>query len=302
MYPMSQHNTFEDYLAEKMGKKQLMDYLSYCHRFTHWLTEENLTANTCRYADLLSYVKRLQDSKSITAGTINNYLRAIRYYYDYLESIEESDYNPAKRLKIKGQETLPNDLLSKRELNTIYVDYKAETNVQKRNKILLGLAIYQGLPQREIERLSPSDIDLVQCTVEIRQKGRSRTLKLAAHQILPLQEYITEILPKLREQTADPNGQLIQSTGSSEGIKEMICDLNKTLRKQYPRYKNLIQVRSSVISHWVESYNIVKAQYLAGHRYIKTTERYKRVNMKELKEALDRYHPIASAQTHPLET
>lgn len=292
MYPMNQPNTFEDYLSEKMGKKQLMDYLSYCYRFTHWLTEENLTANTCRYADLLSYVKKLQNSKSITAGTINNYLRAIRYYYDYLESIEESDYNPARRLKVRGQETLPSDLLSKRELNTIYVDYKAETNVQKRNKILLGLAIYQGLPQREIERLAPSDIDLEQCTVEIRQKGRSRTLKLAAHQILPLQEYITEILPKLREKTADPNGQLIQSTGSSEGIKEMICDLNKALRKQYPRYKNLIQVRSSVISHWVEAYNIVKAQYLAGHRYIKTTERYKRVNMKELKEALDQFHPM----------
>ena len=57
MYPMSQPNTFEQYLVDKMGKKQRMDYLGYCHRFTHWLTEENLTANTCRYADLLSYVK-----------------------------------------------------------------------------------------------------------------------------------------------------------------------------------------------------------------------------------------------------
>ena len=68
--------------------------------------------------------------------------------------------------------------------------------------------------------------------------------------------------------------------------------MNKVLRKKYPRYKNLQQLRSSTISLWVEEKNIVKVQYMAGHNSITSTERYKRANMQDLKKALDQYHPL----------
>ena len=265
-----------------------------------WLEEENLTVKTCSYTDLLSYAKQLKD-RGMSVHTLNCYLRNIKYYYQYLQERNEIEKNPASRLKIKGAiEKLPEDLLSKKELNTIYVNYQTETAVQKRNKILLGLAIYQGMRLDELEAMEPADIDLHQGKVYIRQVGRARrrTLKLEAHQILPLQDYIENALPEIREKANKESEKLIMSTGKSSGIKELICDLNKTLRKHYPRYKNLQQLRSSRISLWVEEKNIIEAQYMAGHRSIRSTERYKKVNMKELKEALDKYHPIASAQSH----
>ena len=124
-----------------------------------------------------------------------------------------------------------------------------------------------------------------------------RLLKLEAHQILPLQEYITEILPQIREKAALPNDRdvcrkLIMSTGKSPGIKELVCDLNKQLRKRYPRYKNLMHVRSSVIALWIEEKNIIEVQYMAGHNNINSTERYKRVSMQDLKKSLDQFHPL----------
>ena len=144
----------------------------------------------------------------------------------------------------------------------------------------------------ELAVIEPADIDLHKGTVYIKKTGRAarRTLKLEGHQILPLQEYITEILPQLREKANKQSEKLIFSIGKNPDIKEMVCDLNKQLRKRYPRFKTLIHIRSSVIALWIEQKNIIEVQYMAGHNNINSTERYKRVSMQDLRKALDQYH------------
>ena len=287
--------SYKKYLQTKIKHPTgLSDYLGYQQYFIQWLESENLTVETCEYVDLLSYVKKLR-SKERSTHTLNCYIRSVKYYYEYLQGRNEITKNPARRLYIKGDSyQLPSDLLNKRELNTIYVEYPTDTIVQKRNKTLLGLAIYQALRLDELAAIEPTDIDLHKGTVHIKKTGRAarRTLKLEAHQILPLQEYITEILPQLRERSPIKSEKLIFSTGSSPGIKEMVCDLNKSLRKRYPRFKNLIHIRSSVIALWIEQKNIIEVQYMAGHNNINSTERYKRVSMQDLKKSLDQFHPL----------
>ena len=307
---------FKEYLQTKIKHpKGIADYLGYQRYFIQWLESENLTVETCEYVDLLSYVKKLK-AKEISTHTLKCYIRGVKYYYEYLQGRNEIARNPARRLYIKSDTyQLPSDLLNKKELNTIYVDYPKETLVQKRNRILLGFAIYQALRLDEIASLEPSDIDLHKGTVYIRKTGRGvrRILKLEAPQILPLQEYIQKILPQLRAKcdkasTSDKamvdrsakeeeSSKLIFSTGKSPGIKELVCDLNKTLRKKYPRYKNLLHIRSSTIGLWIEQKNIIEVQYMAGHNNINSTERYKRVSMQDLKKALDQYHPMKSNPT-----
>ncbi len=288
-------HSFEDYLNKKVNHQKVLEsYLYYQEQFIKWLDNENLTIESCQYVDLLSYVKQLK-RKERSIYNLNNYIRGIKYYYEYLQAENQINHNPARRLYIKGDVyQLPSDLLNRKELNTIYVDYPKETIVQKRNKTLLGLAIYQALRLDELEAIEPADIDLHKGTVYIRKTGRGvrRTLKLEAHQILPLQEYITEILPQIKAKAERPNDKLIMSTGRSSGIKELVCDLNKVLRKKYPRYKNLLHVRSSVISLWMEQKNIIEVQYMAGHNSITSTERYKRVSMQDLRKSLDQFHPL----------
>ena len=291
---------FKAYLQKRIKHPTgLSDYLGYQQYFIQWLDSENLTVETCNYVDLLSYVKKLRSKKRST-HTLNCYVRAVKYYYDYLQGSNEIARNPARRLYIKGDSyQLPSDLLNKKELNTIYVDYPTETIVQKRNKTLLGLAIYQAMRLDELAVIEPADIDLHKGTVYIKKTGRAarRTLKLEGHQILPLQEYITEILPQLREKANKQSEKLIFSIGKNPDIKEMVCDLNKQLRKRYPRFKNLIHIRSSVIALWIEQKNIIEVQYMAGHNNINSTERYKRVSMQDLRKALDQYHPMKSNST-----
>lgn len=287
--------SYQDYLKEKdFHPKVLEGYLFYQQAFIKWLENENLIVESCQYVDLLNYVKKLKE-KERSIYNLNNYIRGIKYYYEYLQSIEQVKHNPARKLYIKGNvQQLPSDLLSKKEMNHIYVDYPNETLAQKRNKVMIGLAIYQALRQDEIAVLRAEDINLYKGTIYIKKTGRGarRTLKLEAHQILPLQEYINQTLAEIQQKAENPTDKLIMSLGKNTGIKEMVCDLNKQLRKKYPKFKNLLHIRSSVISHWINEKNIIEVQYMAGHNSITSTEVYKHVNMKDLKKALDMYHPL----------
>ena len=64
------------------------------------------------------------------------------------------------------------------------------------------------------------------------------------------------------------------------------------VRKINPSVQNAKQIRASVITKWVKQYNLRKAQYLAGHRYISSTESYLQNDVEGLKEEIQPYHPL----------
>ena len=51
-------------------------------------------------------------------------------------------------------------------------------------------------------------------------------------------------------------------------------------------------MRASVITHWVKIYDLRKAQYMAGHRYVGSTEDYKQQVLDELQGDVKKFHPL----------
>ena len=68
--------------------------------------------------------------------------------------------------------------------------------------------------------------------------------------------------------------------------------LVKSIQQIAPKIKDIQQIRSSVITNWLKVHNLRKAQYLAGHRYVSSTEAYQLNNIEELTEDIKKYHPI----------
>jgi hypothetical protein len=52
------------------------------------------------------------------------------------------------------------------------------------------------------------------------------------------------------------------------------------VRKINPIVKDAKQIMTSVVTKWVKMYNLRKAQYLASHRYISSTESYLQNDMR----------------------
>ena len=72
----------------------------------------------------------------------------------------------------------------------------------------------------------------------------------------------------------------------------MKCTIQKHLRKQYDYYLNLEQLRQSRITIWVKQEGLRKAQYLAGHKYVSSTERYQQIDLEELQKEIEKHHPL----------
>jgi len=55
---------------------------------------------------------------------------------------------------------------------------------------------------------------------------------------------------------------------------------------------NFAQTRASVITHWLQTEGLRKAQYLAGHKTIASTENYTPNNIDNLIEDINKMHPF----------
>jgi len=58
------------------------------------------------------------------------------------------------------------------------------------------------------------------------------------------------------------------------------------------KLENADQLRASVIVKWLKQYNLREVQYLAGHRYISSTESYQQSEMEGLSEEVNQFHPL----------
>lgn len=286
---------FKTYLQEKqLRQRTVTANLLYAKRFLQWLDEESLPLQDCKYNDLLSFTKKLREN-GLIPNNLNKHLRGVKYYFEYCKELGKMDYNPAANLTVKGEyRTLPKGVLSKEQIEQVYNEYEAQTPVQKRNKVILGLYVYQGLTREEIENLEPSDINLNRGTILIRRnvRLRQRLLPLNASQVLQLQEYLTQVRKQLLKLKGKDSDKLFITIGAMPFMKDALRELLNELQRKYPFLISFMQIRTTVICFWVKEKNIRETQYLAGHGHIHSTQRYKQANMDDLQLQLDLFHPL----------
>jgi integrase/recombinase XerD len=302
-------------------------YANYAGYFLGWLSKENKTADGARYEDVLSFVSACQ-SDGRNAKHINLMLTAIRHYYDHLQQANEYKHkhinNPAQGVHIKGAtHRIAHDLLDKEALEILYQCYpkghgQAYNLRTQRNKVIVGLYVYQGISTGSLDRLKPEYINFRAGTIYIpsakdtqsKQGLRSRILSLDARQVVDLKEYIDKTRPALLEAIVTgaiykravrkPNRidcqklseQLFFSLNGSSSVKSSIKHITQELTLLNAKVKEAVQLRKSVIVEWLKTDDIRMVQYKAGHGTISATERYRQADTKELSGAIAQFHPL----------
>lgn len=272
--------SFTHYLQQKQcSPATIKTYQKYQDYFTDWLTKENLDAATLSYNELLDYIRYLQDSgKSKSSVTMS--ISVVRHYMNYLISENKRSDNPAAGVFIKGRiRKLPSGLLSMEELELLYQQYSVQLHVEDYKKIMLGLLIFQGLALGELAYIRAKDIKLSEGKICIKGKNKSneRLLPLHVQQLISLKQYLD------KNKFTD-----YLFTNFDNRIQYMFGQLHELNRKVI----NAKQIRSSVITHWLKQYNLRQVQYMAGHKYVSSTERYQMSNIDDLKNAIQEHHPM----------
>jgi len=265
--------------------------------FCVWLAQEDLGVIQVTYNDMTSYIRFLQQ-RGVTMGTISNYMHHIKSYYRYLREVGVVEDNPVSAITLQGTHVqLLHHILTTEELALIWQDYPYQStriNTQKvafyrlRYKALLGLLIFQGLRTSELRGIKQRDVDLVKGKIIIppTPKGATRVLNFEPQQILQLHSYMLHPLFKQADE------HYLFYSGSPVSISNATADLLKKIKKAFSEVENYRQIRASVITQWIKQTNLRKAQYLAGHRYVSSTEKYRANDVESLQNEINQYQMI----------
>ncbi|MFA6925250.1 MAG: tyrosine-type recombinase/integrase, partial [Bacteroidales bacterium] len=232
--------------------------------------------------------------KKLKPQTINIRLNSITKYYDYEKEQGTREDNPARRLRIRKEgRRIIKDIISIEQLETIYRQYSQRDKFKeekhkfahRRNIIILGLMIYQGINIGELLKLETKDINLEEGSIYIPSttKSNSRTMKLQSSQIIPLHNYLSAI----RKQLQPKENEFIPGD-----VYNIISWLIKDLQHIAPQIKNTYHIRASVIMYWLKHNKIRQVQYMAGHKHISSTEKYREEDLEGLQKQLNKYHPF----------
>ena len=288
---------FTEYLQLKKYSKQTREgIMKSVRRFVSWCESENLTITEVSYNDVMAYVSYCRE-KGNKSRTLQITVHEIKLYYNFLLNQNEVGDNPCTNVTIKNvkRKTLYETFTSE-ELEIIYRTFAhtASSLTHKRNKVIVGLIIYQGLRTQELAELKINDVNMREGKIRIEGAARTgaRELKLEAHQLYEIMDYINETRKVILSLTKKQTNKLFTSMGTSENLSNTMQQILQALQKQDSRIKEMKQLRASVITNWLKVHNIRKVQYMAGHRFVSSTESYQANNMDDLKEDVNRYHPL----------
>lgn len=284
--------SFEEY-RNKSGysAKSIRVQNSHINRLKNWCINQNINLEEINYNHALQFIDS-ERSRGILNQTIIREINSIRIYFDYLLEAGTLKQNIIKRIKIRNtpKKLIP-ETLSPQQLENIYQSFlnlpewehrtKTAKELHKRNIVILGLLVYQGLTSGETAKLETTHINLSggKIYVPSTRKSNARTLKLQANQILPIKSYIEEF---------KPNPYLFPTKKHSD----MICKIVEQAKKSHPEIIDSRQIRTSVIMNWLKTSNIRQTQYMAGHKSIRSTEQYRNHDLTDLTKQLELFHPL----------
>ena len=277
---------------------------NYTGIYLEWISRENIEIREARYKDIIAFIQSLQ-SENRNSRFINRVVLSVRHYYHYLEVPK----NPASRIFIRGATSkVPIHIIRYPEIINLYAQYQGLDNRTKRNKVMLGLMVYQAVTTRELHRLEPHHIKLKEAKIYIPGTNRSlaRVLPIKANQLLELSNYLEVIRPELQRDINElrPGRKMTKidlpavahrlffSERGNGNIKSSLYHMFRQIKKMNPKITSGKVIRQSVITEWTKTIGTRQVQYMAGYRCVGSVERYKNYNLEELTEALNEYHPL----------
>jgi len=314
----SDQSQFRQYLeSRELAKVTQKEYIASVKRFFVWAKKEDIQITK---PDILKYLEYLK-KKGLQNVTRSNHLLALNHYFTNLYQSEQINKNPCLLIKIRGK--------IKKQLHKIYTpdeldeffdayyqlfvrnynDSKHRHEQQRqysalyreRNALITSILFNQATTANEIEKIELNDIDLIKATIQIRGGKRlnDRILPLKATQIGLFLNYLQNTRPKLLEyQTKEseklflPLPAISYKKAKNEMTRNIFTPLAEQLKSIDKQFINFTQLRTSIITFWLKTQGLRKAQYLAGHKNISSTEKYIGNDLGNLIDDINKLHPF----------
>jgi len=256
-------------------------------------------AEKATYTDILDYIGILRN-QDLHARSLRNNLFAIKIYFNYLLAIKKRKDHPCKYLNLKDQvnrQIQVESLYPRKVLENLYENHQSiNPENQNRDLIIISLLIYQALTVLEISELKKEEVNLKNGTIKIREnkKNKGRLLNLKSNQILLIHEYLKNDWKKYSRKQK-PKHRQPYFILSNEGKQIWKSGINRMINRGKVKYEKItpLKIRQSVIANLLKEKNDTRVvQEFAGHRRTSSTEAYKQTGLEELKQSINKFHPL----------
>ncbi|MGV6831065.1 MAG: tyrosine-type recombinase/integrase [bacterium] len=297
---------FSKYLAQHEYSETTID--SYCKavsKFLSWCDRKSYEVEVMTYAQWMQYQEHIKSrtnkyGQELKDRSVAHTIGTIRLFFEFLIFEDLMSDSPIKDRFYKVDPDFYHDHLSQIELRELYLCYNTQNlkhpkcpSVAIRNKVIIGLVVFQAIDTTTLQRLTPDHIDLNKGKISVPGTSRSnpRVLQLEDVQIGVLRQYLEHDREVLQRKINCSTEALFPL--NTKRFSCITADITGKLKAMNLKVTNLRQLRASVITIWVKKYDLRRTQIMAGHRYISSTENYMPTDMDALEEETKKYHPLA---------
>ena len=294
--------------AQGRSQQALIGLRNRVPRLFAYLEEMSLELSSLRPRDAQGYIGWLSTRRSpagtpYSGRTVAAYLSAASTFYEYLKRRGEVISNPFKEVRrVRVEKKLPRGILKEAEMKSL-LDSLARFDEQAHLKASLAryrlhvvaeLMYATGLRVSEVASLAVSDIDFPRSTITVREgKGgyqRVAFLDEFAREVLRL--YVDSVRAHAFSEWSHRNNGLLFGTGWGWFCKAVNAELAKACASCSLPVMRSHGFRHAVGFHLLRAgCNIRHIQSILGHRRLRNTEVYTKVEKEDLKHVVDACHP-----------
>jgi integrase/recombinase XerD len=271
-------------------------YLREAHQVSDW--REVRLAHLQGFTVFASERYRTPNERLVGVNTLRQWLSCVRGFFAWMSLRERLDSNPAERLSLpKAPQTLPRLLNEKRMARLIEMP-DVTTVIGVRDRALMETLYATGIRHGEAHRLNLCDVEFDSAVLMVQQgKGRrDRIIPLTGIAIEWLSRYITLARPQLaldnqggRRWPASSTTALWLSKKGRRLSYQMIAERVSWYASKAKVEATVHTFRHSCATHLLKGgANTRYIQKLLGHNSIDTTEIYTKVEVKDLRRAMEK--------------
>lgn len=251
-------------------------YMRRMNAFVQFMQEHQKCMENVTEQDIQQYILYLKRDKGLSAGTINNYISAIRFFYTYVLGKEWNSKKIPRMKRVINFPVIP----SKQEVLALL---NATTNLK--HKAILALIYGSGLRVGEVARLKIRDIQSkTMCVrVEHAKHGTNRYTILSDTALEVLRKYFREYLYSTNYK---PDDWLFPGQNKREHLNV------KTIKNTMIKLRNRMRMDHNISAHTLrhcfsthaleDGVDPVFIQQMLGHKNLQTTLTYLHMTSKSL--------------------
>ncbi len=251
-------------------------YLRRMNAFIRFMQKNDRALEEVTPTDIQKYILYLKRERELSAGTINNYISAIRFFYTH---VLEKEWDAKKIPRMKRITSFP--VIPPRQDVRFILD--ATRNLK--HKAILSLIYGSGLRVSEVAKLKINDIcsKTMRVRVENAKHGTNRYTILSENALLALRAYFKAYLSS---KPYKPEDWLFPGQKPGDHINV------KTIKNTLIKLRNRLHLDTRISAHTLrhcfathcleEGVDLVLIQQMLGHKSIKSTMAYLHMTSKSL--------------------